>query len=81
MPAEALRSGQENFLRDAEEVAEWARDEDGKKGITLLEVVKNAKPTVLIGCSTMTGAFNEQVGPLCVVGGLCAADSLVGARS
>lgn len=62
MTAEELRPGQENFLRDAEEVVEWERDpKDPKKGITLAEVVKRAKPTVLIGCSTMQGAFNESV--------------------
>ncbi len=31
------------------------------KNITLLDVVKNLKPTVLIGCSTLTGAFNEEI--------------------
>lgn len=54
-----LREGQSNFLRDQEEVDDWNRDPE--KGITLLEVVKKAKPTVLIGCSTMAGAFNEDV--------------------
>ncbi|KAH0591559.1 hypothetical protein H2248_001615 [Termitomyces sp. 'cryptogamus'] len=42
--------------------SEWhgiQRDEDGK--ICLLEVVKHVKPTVLIGCSTLAGAFTEDV--------------------
>ncbi|BGP53253.1 NAD-dependent malic enzyme, mitochondrial [Rhodotorula sphaerocarpa] len=56
---ESLRPGQENFIRDAPEVEGWERGEDGRIG--LLEVVKQAKPTILIGCSTMSGAFTEDV--------------------
>ncbi|POY70860.1 hypothetical protein BMF94_6274 [Rhodotorula taiwanensis] len=56
---DSLRPGQENFIRDASEVETWERDEEGRIG--LLEVVKQAKPTILIGCSTMSGAFNEEV--------------------
>lgn len=58
--ASSLRPGQELFVRDAEEVKDWKRSE-GDKGIELLEVVKQAKPTMLIGCSTMSGAFSEQI--------------------
>ncbi len=47
-------------MRDADEVKGYAREEER---IGLLEVIKQAKPTILIGCSTMTGAFNEQVSP------------------
>ncbi|BGP37120.1 NAD-dependent malic enzyme, mitochondrial [Rhodotorula kratochvilovae] len=57
--AAALRPGQEHFIRDAEECADWERD--GEKGISLLETVRRAKPTIMIGCSTMSGAFNEEV--------------------
>ncbi|CEQ39123.1 SPOSA6832_00607 [Sporobolomyces salmonicolor] len=57
---DTLRPGQEHFVRNASEVADWKRS-DGDKGIELLEVVKQAKPTMLIGCSTMSGAFNEEV--------------------
>ncbi|GAA5873372.1 hypothetical protein JCM16303_001105 [Sporobolomyces ruberrimus] len=56
----ALRPGQELFVRDADEVKDWKRSE-GDKGIELLEVVKQAKPTMLIGCSTMSGAFSEEI--------------------
>ncbi|KAI5478740.1 malic enzyme, mitochondrial [Pseudohyphozyma bogoriensis] len=59
--ASTLRPGQENFIRDAEEVAHWERDEDPAKGIPLYEVVKQAKPTIMIGCSTMKGAFSEKI--------------------
>ncbi|GAA6064064.1 hypothetical protein JCM10212_007038 [Sporobolomyces blumeae] len=58
--ASTLRPGQENFVRDAAEVESWQRG-DGDKGIQLLEVIKQAKPTMLIGCSTMSGAFSEEI--------------------
>jgi len=57
--SDVLRSGQEHFIRDADEVASWARDEQGR--IDLLETVKQAKPTILIGCSAQSGAFSEEV--------------------
>ena len=43
----------------AEHKIVYARNEKFQK--TLLEVVKSVKPTVLIGVSKQTGAFNEQV--------------------
>ncbi|GAA6043653.1 hypothetical protein JCM8097_000860 [Rhodosporidiobolus ruineniae] len=57
--SDQIRPGQEHFIRDASEVSSWSRDAEGKIG--LLEVVKQAKPTILIGCSTMSGAFNEEI--------------------
>lgn len=60
-----LRPGQENFVRDIESVEEYERDSDPKNGIMLLEVVKRAKPTIMIGCSTKAGAFSEEVSWLC----------------
>ncbi|SCZ92463.1 BZ3500_MvSof-1268-A1-R1_Chr5-2g07881 [Microbotryum saponariae] len=54
-----IRSGQEHYLRDESEVEGWAKD--ARSGISLLEVVKQAKPTVLIGCSGMSNAFTEEV--------------------
>lgn len=50
---------QERYARNKEEVANWTlRDANS---ISLYDVVKNAKPTILIGCSTAAGAFNEEV--------------------
>lgn len=49
---------QQEYARPAAEVAGWQK-EDGK--IRLLEVVKQVKPTILIGTSTDHGAFNESV--------------------
>ena len=51
--------GQEEFARPAEEWEGAQRDGNGE--IQLLEVVKQVKPTVLIGCSTRAGAFTEEV--------------------
>ena len=49
---------QQEDARPATEVADWAKT-DGKIG--LLEVVKQVKPTILIGTSTDHGAFTEDV--------------------
>jgi malate dehydrogenase (oxaloacetate-decarboxylating) len=51
-------AGQLPYARKEEEVKNWRRP-DGK--ITLPDVVRNAKPTVLIGVSGQAGAFTEEV--------------------
>lgn len=53
-----LPNYQQEYARSATEVADWQRSE-GKIG--LLEVVKQVKPTILIGTSTDHGAFTEEV--------------------
>lgn len=53
-----LPNYQQEYARPAAEVADWMR-ENGKIG--LLEVVKQVKPTILIGTSTDHGAFTEEV--------------------
>jgi malate dehydrogenase (oxaloacetate-decarboxylating) len=45
------------YARKEQEVQGWRQ---GSGEITLLDVVSNAKPTVLIGVSGQSGAFNEQ---------------------
>jgi malate dehydrogenase (oxaloacetate-decarboxylating) len=52
-----LRPDQRLYARKEQEVQNW-RQPNGE--ITLLEVVRNAKPTVLIGVSGQAGAFTEQ---------------------
>ncbi len=52
-----LRPDQRIYARKEQEVQSW-RQTNGE--ITLLEVVRNAKPTVLIGVSGQAGAFTEQ---------------------
>jgi malate dehydrogenase (oxaloacetate-decarboxylating) len=52
-----LRPEQRLYARKEQEVQSW-RQPNGE--ITLLEVVRNAKPSVLIGVSGQAGAFTEQ---------------------
>lgn len=51
---QTMDSEQKRYARDFNELKGW---DDTK----LLDVVKNAKPTILIGVSAQTGAFTEQV--------------------
>src|SRR5271154_1174564 len=52
-----VRPEQLAYTRKEQEVQGWS---ESKGEITLLDVVRNAKPTVLIGVSGQTGAFTEQ---------------------
>jgi malate dehydrogenase (oxaloacetate-decarboxylating) len=54
-----LRDFQMPYARPAAEVSGWKRD--GESGIGLEEVVAQAKPTMLVGASTVHGAFTEPV--------------------
>lgn len=54
-----IRETVREFVRPDDE---WADAETNGQGeIGLLEVVKRAEPTVLIGCSTVAGAFSEEI--------------------
>ncbi len=55
----SIQSYQKPFVRSRKEVDGWTLSD--KNNITLLDVANNAKPTVIIGCSTVFGAFNEAV--------------------
>lgn len=55
-----LRDFQVRYARPAIEVAEWERDQK-VKGIPLGEVVRRARPTILIGTSGQGGAFTEPI--------------------
>ncbi|MDO5645454.1 MAG: NAD-dependent malic enzyme [Dermabacter sp.] len=55
---ENLPDYQQVYARAADEVKDWTR-KDGKIG--LLEVVRQAQPTILIGTSTDHGAFTREV--------------------
>jgi malate dehydrogenase (oxaloacetate-decarboxylating) len=55
----ALRDFQVPYARPAAEVASWSLQQDGPIG--LADVVANAKPTILIGTSTQSGAFTEGI--------------------
>ncbi len=47
------------LVRDPAEVRHWPRDSQGR--IDLLTVVEQVRPTVLIGTSTVAGAFDQAV--------------------
>jgi malate dehydrogenase (oxaloacetate-decarboxylating) len=55
---QGVRPEQEPFARKRTEVAGWKVADP--KNIGLLDVVKNAKPTVLIGVSGQPGTFTEE---------------------
>jgi malate dehydrogenase (oxaloacetate-decarboxylating) len=55
----SITAFQEPFLRDPAVAANWHVENPGR--ISLLDVVRNAKPTALIGVSGQPGAFTERV--------------------
>ena len=57
----ALRHAQMGYARSDAEVAEYERADPEQDGLWLLDVVKNVKPTVLIGTSTHSRAFDEEI--------------------
>jgi malate dehydrogenase (oxaloacetate-decarboxylating) len=54
-----IRPGQEQLVRKREDVAGWKLA--GTGSISLLDVVRNAKVTVLAGVSAQPGAFTEEI--------------------
>ncbi len=56
---EGITPAQVPFVQQRAAVSDWTLDKPGQIG--LLDVVRNAKPTVLIGVSGQAGAFTEAV--------------------
>ena len=56
---QGIRPGQETLLRKREDVDGWKLE--GSGAISLLDVVRNAKVTVLAGVSAQAGAFTEEI--------------------
>jgi malate dehydrogenase (oxaloacetate-decarboxylating) len=54
-----IRPGQEALVRKREDIAGWQLS--GGEDISLLDVVRNARVTVLAGVSAQAGAFSEEV--------------------
>ncbi len=55
----SLLSFQAPYARSRKDVEGWKLRDANYIG--LYDVVKNIKPTILIGCSTVAGAFNEEI--------------------
>src|SRR5436190_917349 len=55
----AIASFQKPFLQNRAKVAAWPIEQPGR--VTLLDVVRNAKPTTLIVVSGQPGAFSEPI--------------------
>jgi malate dehydrogenase (oxaloacetate-decarboxylating) len=53
-------AAQREYARTTWEIDGWQRN-PATGAVELLEVVRQVQPTVLIGASTMPGAFNEQI--------------------
>jgi len=54
-----IKEGQRPFARDRADVDGWQLS--GAKDISLLDVVRNAKVTILAGVSAQAGAFTEEI--------------------
>ena len=54
-----LRTGQAVYRQPWEEVGSWAQENPNR--VSLHEVVESARPTILIGLSTVAGAFDEPL--------------------
>lgn len=57
--SEGLDDLKKQFAQPYENIANW--DVKDRQNITLLEIVKNAKPTILIGTSTVPGSFSKEI--------------------
>ncbi|MGC1463213.1 MAG: NAD-dependent malic enzyme [Terracidiphilus sp.] len=57
--SDGIRPGQEPLVRKHEDVAGWKLT--GSGAISLFDVVRNAKVTVLTGVSAQAGAFTEEI--------------------
>lgn len=55
----AVANFQRPYARPPSDCAQWQRD--GNRGIALDEVIRQVRPTILIGSSGVTGAFTEPV--------------------
>ena len=56
---EGIRPGQEKLVRSRADVAGWKLT--GTGAISLMDVVRNARVTILVGTSAQTGAFTEEI--------------------
>jgi malate dehydrogenase (oxaloacetate-decarboxylating) len=59
--AEGIRPSQVPLVRKKEDVAGWKLSNPDLPAISLLDVVRNAKVTVLVGVSAQPGSFTEEI--------------------
>jgi malate dehydrogenase (oxaloacetate-decarboxylating) len=59
MKENSLLSFQAPYAKDMKDVMDWQLRNLNE--ISLYDVVRNVEPTILIGCSTATGAFTEEI--------------------
>ncbi len=57
----SLRDFQRPYARSRSEVDGWELSGDTGRGIGLADVVRNVHPTILIGTSTIAGAFSVEI--------------------
>ena len=57
--AKEIRPDQRSFVRKRSDIEGWTLSASGE--VLLLDVVRNAKPTVLLGVSGQQGAFTEDI--------------------
>lgn len=58
----SLRVNQALYARPDEEIKDWVLgNPESSPNPQLLDVIRNVKPTILIGTSTAAGAFNEEI--------------------
>lgn len=57
--ARGIKESQQHLVRRRAEIAEWKLE--GRDDVSLMDVVRNAKVTVLAGVSAQAGAFTEGV--------------------
>ncbi|MDF1653608.1 MAG: NAD-dependent malic enzyme [Coxiellaceae bacterium] len=50
---------QRPYCRSSAEIGQW--EVNDVKNIGLMDVIKNVKPTILIGCSAVSGAFSDPI--------------------
>lgn len=56
-----MRSFQERYARPEKELARWTAAHSGTGRYSLADVVRNVRPTVLIGTSAQAGSFSEDI--------------------
>lgn len=57
----SLRHSQLQYARPDSEVADWPRANPDNDALRLLDVIRQVQPTVLIGTSTHSRSFSEEI--------------------